>query len=80
MMETIITIAALLVVAAVSAIAVFHPSFNDTLIQRICLVGFCFFALSMAWWAYQNGSATDDLMVGSTIAALYGIESCRKTL
>lgn len=77
-MEAVLTIISLLVVAIISATAIFHPSFHDTLLQRIGLAGFCVGALGLAWGIYQTGEVNRPVAWCSWFAALYGLETARK--
>lgn len=76
-MEELGAIACLLIVAGTAGAAIFHPAFDDTLIQRICLAAFCIGALGAAWHVYQTDHASGSLLWGSAFAALYGLETWR---
>ncbi len=76
----IITIAALLVVATISVIAVFNKAFKDTIVQRICLSGFCIGSLSLAWNIFNGMEVSEHLMFGSVLSAVWGLEATRKVL
>lgn len=77
-MEQALTIICLLVVAVLSASAIFHHAFHDTLFQRVALAGFCLGALAIAWGIYQSGQVDDRVAWCSWFAALYGLETARK--
>lgn len=75
-MDNAVTIVALLVIAAVACLAVFHPSFEDTLVQRISLAGICIGALSGAYTATKE-VIPSGLEVAAIAAAVYALECGR---
>jgi hypothetical protein len=77
-METLVVIICLLMISLISAIAVFHPAFNDTLIQRIALSVVSVEALALAWSTPSHPLPLSiELVV--VAAAAYAVECGRIT-
>ena len=77
-MDTYLTIACLVVVSTLSGVAVFHPDFDDTLLERICLTGICIGALGLAYEVCKTQTVSSSITWLSVCAAGYALEVGRK--
>lgn len=77
-LELLLTLAALLTVALLCTLAVFHPAYGDTTVQRIALAGIAIGALGVAWWCWQTRQAPGPVCVLSVAAATFAGETARK--
>jgi hypothetical protein len=77
-LELVVTIVALLTVTVLSTLAVFHPAYSDTTVQRIALAGIAMGALGVAWWCWQTKQAPGPLAWLSVAVALFAAETARK--
>ncbi len=74
-----LTVTCLLIIAALCAAAIFHPCFDDTLLQRLCLGGMSLGALGTAWWVVnRNVDLPDPVEWMTWFGAVYALESARK--
>lgn len=73
------TLACLLIIAVLTAVAIFHPCFDDTLLQRLCLGGMSLGALGTAWFVFSNDADIPDPVEWMTwFGAAYTLETARK--
>ena len=79
-MMMILTLLPLFIVAALSALAVFHKEFNDNLLQRIGLSGICFGACLSGLMFFQDPSRGQSYSILVAGLSLYGIGTCMKFL
>lgn len=79
-LELVVTIAALLAVAVLCTLAVFHPAYSDTTLQRIALAGMAMGALGVAWWCWQSRQAPGPVAWLSVATALFAAETARKLM
>ena len=73
-----ITCLALLVICGYSVLAVIHPTFDDTIIQRICLAGICLFSLGMSYQFWRTDYAPEVVQWFIWFIAAYAVETTRK--
>lgn len=75
------TVACLFIIAALTAAAIFHPCFDDTLIQRFCLGGLSLGALGTGYWVLVRGLDLPDPVEWMTwFGMVYAMETGRKLL
>lgn len=79
-MELLLTVVSLAIIASLSGLAVFHPAYNDTAIQRISISGLCLGALASIKWCFTVGDVPDPVVWCSVAGAIYSLETARKAL
>ncbi len=78
LIETIVEIVLLLVLAGICGLAVFHPRFDDTLLQRVALGGICLGCLGMAYWMLDARDPPRALRWCIWFGAIFALETGRK--
>lgn len=75
-----LTSGSLAIIAVCAGVAVFHPAFDDTLIQRVGLCGISIGALSSSAWVFSQEELPGSLVWLSLGAAIYALETARKLI
>ena len=78
-MEVIVTSICLAIISILAGLAVFHPAYDDTLVQRIALAGTSLGTLACIPWAINNDLPSQVVWV-SVCGALYAVSTARKAI
>jgi peptidoglycan/LPS O-acetylase OafA/YrhL len=76
--ELLFTCLCLLTIAGCALLAVLHPLFDDTAVQRVCLGGVCMFSLGAALQFWRTDYAPGVVQWLIWFIAGYAVETSRK--